>query len=78
MSTMLLDTIKGHRKAVARTAKKLAALADEITHAMPDLIQDLAVAALELNRAEERLLTAETRIEDARQRFADKPGRPAA
>ena len=75
---MLLDTIKGQRKTVGRTAKKILGLAKEITHAMPDLIQDLTVAALELNRAEERLLAAETRIEDAKKFFGDKPGRPAA
>lgn len=77
MSTMLLDTIKSNRKTVGRTAKKILGLAAELNQAIPELAQDLTVAALELHRAEERLLTAETRIEDARKHFAD-PGRPAA
>ena len=74
---MILDIIKGQRKSLGRVRSKLQALAKEISHAMPDLIQDLTVAALNVDRAEERLLAAETRVEDAKQRFSD-PGRPAA
>ena len=78
VSTMLLDTIKSNRKTVGRTAKKILWLAAEVNQAIPELTQDLTVAALYLDKAEERLLTAEIRIEDARKHFADKPGRPAA
>ena len=43
---------------------------------MPELAQDLTLAGLFLDQAEEKLLTAETRIEDARAKFSH--GRPAA
>ena len=78
MSTMVLDVIKSQRKTVGRTAKKVLGLAAELNQAIPEAVQDLIGAALYLDKAEERLLTAETRIEDARKHFADKPGRPAA
>lgn len=74
---MILDIIKSQRKTLGRLGKKIRGLAAEVTHAMPDLIQDLTVAALEVDRAEERLLSAETRIEDAK-KFFGGPGRPAA
>jgi hypothetical protein len=70
MSTMILDTIKGQRKTVGRTCKKILGLAAEINQAMPELKQDLTVAGLFLNKAEERLLSAETKIEDAKKHFA--------
>ena len=75
---MPLDIIKSQRKAAGRSAQKILALCTHLNQAIPELVQDLTVAALELNRAEERLLRAETRIEDARKHFSDKPGRPAA
>ena len=77
MSSMVLDVIKSQRKTVGRTAKKILGLAAELNQAIPELVQDLTIAALYLDKAEERLLTAETRIEDAKKRFSD-PGRPAA
>ena len=75
---MLLDVIKSQRKAVSRAAKKIDGLALEINDAIPDLASDLANAAMHLDAAEEKLLTAETRIEDAKKHFADKLERPAA
>lgn len=77
MSSMVLDVIKGQRKTVGRTAKKILGLAAELNQAIPELVQDLTVAALYLDKAEERLLSAETRIEDAK-KFFGGPGRPAA
>lgn len=78
MSSMVLNVIKSQRKTIGRTGKKILGLAAELNQAIPELVQDLTTAALYLDRAEERLLTAETKLEDARQHFADKPGRPAA
>ena len=75
---MLLDVIKSHRKTCGRVGKKILGLAAEINNTIPELAQDLTIAGLAITRAEERLLTAETRIEDAKKHFADKPGRPAA
>ena len=74
---MLLDTIKGQRNTVGRTAKKIVGLAAEISRAMPELAQDLTLAGLFLDQAEEKLLTAETRIEDlAGQVLAREAGGP--
>ena len=75
---MILDVIKSQAKSLGRVGKKILGLAAEINQAIPGLAQDLTVASLYVDKAEERLLTAETRLEDARKHFADKPGRPAA
>ncbi len=75
---MILNIIKSQRKSLGRVGKKILALAAGINQAIPGLAQDLTVAALYVDRAEERLIVAETKIEDAERRFADPPGRPAA
>lgn len=67
---VVLNVIKGHRKTVGRVAKKIIGLAAEINEAIPDLASDVTLAGLYLSNAEERLLWAETRLEDARKRFA--------
>jgi hypothetical protein len=75
---MLLDTIKSHRKTIGRACKKLLGLAAELNQAIPGLAADLTNTGLFLDKAEQCLLAAETKLEDARQLFADNPRRPAA
>lgn len=69
------DTIRSQRKSLGRIAKKILDVAAEINQAIPGLVDDVTVAGLYAEKAQQRLLEAETKLEDARKRFVDKPGR---
>ena len=63
--------LKNQRKQIARAGQRLMVLATTINDAIPELGRDIMTAALYLDNAEQRLLSAETRIEAARRLFAD-------
>ena len=69
MDGPVLNQIRYQRKAVGRARRKIVELAKSLNSSMPDLVQDLTAADLYLDGAEDRLLKAETRIEDAKRRF---------
>ena len=68
---MMLDTVRRQRKALNRVRRQIHAMMALVEQDTIWLVQDLTAVILQIDKAEERLLTAETRIEDAR-------GRPAA